>query len=76
MDRVNLPKWTSPVDPNRGPLKILFLPKFFFQGSTIRVHKTGPFRQIDLVHKGKSTHLLFPLFMIGLRKIVVSDNDL
>ena len=35
--------------------------KNFFQGSTVRVYKAGPFRQMDLVHKGGSTLSLYPL---------------
>ena len=36
------------------------LSKKLFQGSTIRVHKTGPLRQMDPVQKGGSTLSLFP----------------
>ena len=44
-------------------LKLIIVKKYFFRGSTRGVHKGGPFRQMDPVHKGGSTLSLFPLIL-------------
>ena len=44
----------------------------FCWGSTIRVHKIGPFRQMDPVHKGGSTLSTYPGVMDYFRTLV--DN--